>query len=198
VLYGLVTIFGLTQPNWRSAAAQLLSAFGRGLPVTSHIPAEPHRPNGCGFSQLHPNSFLARAGLNHNLFPDLDNLCVSCTVLFRPQVQSRVTRDPGLNLCAKSSWSWAAHKHATKQDAYLLSLNWILILIFCRLQWACYECHALRCHFCIIHKLPYGSLVIIYEPWTWKISVIDHTGLWTHELRYSRCHRSHPVNLWLK
>jgi len=31
-----------------------------------------------------------------------------------------------------------------------------------------------------------------------KISVTDHAGLWTHELRCSRCHGSHPMNLWSK
>jgi len=69
-----------------------------------------------------------------------------CTVPFRPQVQSRVT------------------------SAYLLSLNVILILMFCHLQWDCYVCHALGCHFYTIStsKQPYfmDQIVIIYEPWT--------------------------------
>ena len=55
----------------------------------------------------------------------------------------------------------------TKQGTYLLSLNEYQ---FCCLQWACYGCHALRCHFCAISmsKQPYlkGQIVIIYKPWT--------------------------------
>ena len=34
--------------------------------------------------------------------------------------------------------------------------------------------------------------------WTSKFSVTDHAGPWTHELRCSRCHWSHPMNLWSK
>jgi hypothetical protein len=56
--------------------------------------------------------------------PDLEpQLSKTGTVPFRPQVQSRVTSDPELNLFAKSSWSQVAHEHATKQGAYLLLLN---------------------------------------------------------------------------
>jgi hypothetical protein len=58
------------------------------------------------------------------------------TVPFQPQVQSRVTSNPELNLFAKSSWSQVAHEHATNQGAYLLLLN--VILIFLPSAAACY------------------------------------------------------------
>ena len=46
----------------------------------------------------------------------------------------------------------------------------IKLIMFCRLQRACYVCHALGCHFCTIstskHRYFVGQIVIIYEPWT--------------------------------
>jgi len=83
------------------------------------------------------------------------------TVPFRPQVQSQVTGNPEL-LCTKSSQSQGYHEHTTKQGAYLLSLNTMLILIFLPLV-AGQFCVS-RSHMAISTLI--GQILIIYEPWT--------------------------------
>jgi hypothetical protein len=90
----------------------------------------------------------------------LGQCCSHNASTWLPNLARGRTRDCTSPLCAKSSRSRAAHEHATKQGAYLLSINRILMLWVSRSRMP-----FLR----DIHKqtaLPHGSLVIIYEPWT--------------------------------
>jgi len=109
-------------------------------------------------------------------------LHVQSTVQFWSQVQSPVTSDPELNLYTKSSLAWVAHEHAAKQGTYLLSLNVILILMFCHLQQDCYvscswmpSLHNIHKQTAIFHGSNCHHLWAMNLSWTWKNSVTDHT-----------------------
>ena len=128
--------------------------------------------------------------------------CKAHTVLFRPDVQSRVTATSELNTCEPASRITAFSEQSTKWVTKKKNSKNLSVFSMLFPHQGAVVCWGCLCPTSSKFRPNIHELAQKFPEWTFQWTpgwpVTHHMSLWTSYRVFTNCHTSHPVNIQSK